>query len=760
MYDKDVISENSLNQINQIAERAISMDARRALATSRVSFEDPYADFDKLIEEEGVGEAGKIDLEKVQAVLPTVDKAEKVPDQVRSFIEAESLSKEQFDSLQNEFFNNEDLFKPYQERVVSSIKATGQTEEKYKTVYPNQAELDKAKKQLLAQPRKKDDPKPSQEDIEYRARQNMFNAKSRDIRMSNAKNWLFNIKDSDERSKVRKEIGDYIVEKRNKATWEIDDYAKDLQFDLSKFKESSLVNDFKNYTKGLKEKQKSIKSLQDKIIEKQKKGLPATEDLLEYRKMAENYKDFVGYYNQLGANLRNEKMDLETRISEYTEMVSTLKESDTQLDALKRIYNRTEKRFTDLGLGASGFFINSAAFLERINNYISTKGVVLDKETKEITEVKGSRFFIDEAEKVAKAKEFAAEKYYKPVNFDNAFDSLENFGNYAVDQVIAQLPIFAAIYTGNAGMLAVSAASASEYQTSRELEAQRAGGRKYDEDIVFLESLGFGTAEYVFGVTPTSLILKNVGRSATEATKRSLFNGSKNYFKYVKENGFLDIGLAAVDAGGEGLTTVFQNGIDGRPLSENVSESVFAGGMFASTFTGYSYLKGGFAASLSDYNTTANYRSNLKMIQSLDSAIGSPFVSESDKQAFRKQKQELEDQNNKIVEDRINLTTNNLNKQGGELLSASMKRQEELRVQAEALDNNDAIPADQKKVMISALQNEFNTLEAGADEFKKAFTNTFGLLKATEQNRLKNEATRLLQVDGVQEPSSWSRHRC
>ncbi len=77
MYDEDVISENSLNQINQIAERAISMDARRALATSRVSFEDPYADFDKLIEEEGVGEAGKIDLEKVEAVLPTVDKAEK-----------------------------------------------------------------------------------------------------------------------------------------------------------------------------------------------------------------------------------------------------------------------------------------------------------------------------------------------------------------------------------------------------------------------------------------------------------------------------------------------------------------------------------------------------------------------------------------------------------------------------------------------------------------------------------------------------------
>jgi hypothetical protein len=763
MYDEDIVAQNSLNKINQNIERGIIADAQRALATSRVSFEDPYSGFDELIEEEGIGEAGKIDLQKAEAVLPVVDKSERVPDQVRSFIEAEALTKEQFDSLQDEFFNNEDLFKPIiRTRLAEGSAGSGMDikaglmtpglQEQY-TVYPNQAELDKAKKQLLEQPRKKGDPKPTQEDIEYRARQNMFNAKSRDIRMSNATNFLFNITDPEERAKVRNEIGDYIVEKRNKTTWEIDDYAKDLEFDLSKFKESSLVSNFKNYTKGLKEKQKAIKTLQDKIVEKQKKGLPVTEDLLKYREISENYKDFVGYYNKLGANLRNEQMDLENRVSEYTEMVSTIKESETQLDALKRIYNKTDKRFTDLGLGFAGLFSNSAAFLETASNYLGAKTVILDEETKTVKEAEGSTFFQDVAKKVSKAKEFAAEKYYKPITFDKAFDSFENFGEYAIDQAIAQAPIFAAIYTGNVGMLAVSAASAGEYQISRQLEAEQIGGRKYDKDTVFLQSLGFGTAEYVFGAAPTSLILRGVGKSATELGKRNLFNGAKNYFKYIKENGVLDIGLAAADAAGEGLTTIVQNGIDGRPLGENVAESIFSGGMFASTFTGYSYLKGGFAAALSDYSTTSDYRANLKMMQSLQNAIDSPFTSKQDKEAFEKQRKELEDQNNKIVEDRINLTTNNLNKQGGELLSASMKRQEELRVQAEALDNNDAIPADQKKAMISALQNEFNTLEAGADKFKKAFTNTFGLLKATEQNRLKTEATRLLQVDGVQEPS-------
>ena len=763
IYDEDIVAQNSLNKINQNIEKGIIADAQRALATSRVLFEDPYAGFDELIEEEGIGEAGKIDLQKAEAVLPVVNKSERVPDQVKSFIESEALNKEQFDSLQDEFFNNENLFKPItRTRLAESSTGSGMDikaglmtpglQEEY-TIYPNQAELDKAKKQLLERPRKKGDPKPTQEDIEYRARQNMFNAKARDIRMSNATDWLFNITDPEERAKVRKEIGDYIVEKKDKATWEIDDYAKDLEFDLSKFKESSIVSNFKNYTKGLKEKQKAIKTLQDKIVEKQKKGLPVTEDLLKYREISENYKDFVGYYNQLGANLRNEQMDLENRVSEYTEMVSTIKESETQLDALSRIYNKADKRFTDLGLGFAGLFSNSAAFLETANNFFSAETLILDEETKTYKAAEGSTFFQDVAKKVSKAKEFAAEKYYKPITFDKAFDSFENFGEYAIDQVVAQAPIFAAIASGNAGMLGVSAASAGEYQTSRQLEAEQIGGRKYDKDTVFLQSLGFGAAEYAFGVAPTSLILRGVGKSSTELGKRKLFDGWKNYFKYVKENGALDIGLATADALGEGLTTIAQNGIDGRPLGENVAESIFSGGMFGATFAAAPYFKGAFAASLSDYSTTSDYRANLKMMQSLQNAIDSPFTSKQDKEAFEKQRKELEDQNNKIVEDRINLTTNNLNKQGGELLSASMKRQEELRVQAEALDNNDAIPADQKKAMISALQNEFNTLEAGADKFKKAFTNTFGLLKATEQNRLKTEATRLLQVDGVQEPS-------
>ena len=79
-----------------------------------------------------------------------------------------------------------------------------------------------------------------------------------------------------------------------------------------------------------------------------------------------------------------------------------------------------------------------------------------------------------------------------------------------------------------------------------------------------------------------------------------------------------------------------------------------------------------------------------------------------------------------------------------------MKRQEELRNQAEALDNNNSIPDDQKAAILNALEAEFDQIEAGADKFKQAFTNTFGLLSNKEQSRLKTEAERLLKVDGNQ----------
>jgi len=84
-------------------------------------------------------------------------------------------------------------------------------------------------------------------------------------------------------------------------------------------------------------------------------------------------------------------------------------------------------------------------------------------------------------------------------------------------------------------MFAVSAASAGEYQAGRQLEAEQLFGREADETTVFLQSLGFGAAEYVFGAGPTALILKGTYRGATPFGKRKILDGYKNYFRKIKK---------------------------------------------------------------------------------------------------------------------------------------------------------------------------------------------------------------------------------
>jgi hypothetical protein len=757
--DENNLAQYNLDLINQRADRAIAMDADRAMKSSKIVFQDDYVDFDPY----GVGEAGKIDLDQRKANIGVIEAKPESEDDIliRQFKEATDLQKPQYDTLYAEIFDNENLFTPVEKQKVvegaalsgMDIKAAMMTPSLQETIIitPYEDQLKKAEKQLN-ELRKIGQPKASKEDVEYRAKQNIFNEKARDIKMDNARAFIENIPE-EERTQAQQLIANSIVEKRNRATWEVDDFAKELELDLNKFKDSSLIKNFENYNKSIKSKQEQIKSVQDRIKNKQKKGQNITQDLIEYRDLANNYKDFVEYYNIQGSNLKNEQLDLENRMSEYNDMIFTIEDSEVQLDALKRNYDKFEKRFTDLKLGALSLGLNTAALLEKANNFMSATTLEVDNEGNVVGAAKPATFFQDEAKKLVEVKEFVANKYYKPVSFKNAFKSLSNFGEYALDQTINQAPIFAAIASGNLGMFAVSASSGGEYQAQRQLEAEKKGGRAYNEFNVFLQSLGFGAAEYAFGVAPTSLILKGTLRNASQTGKTQILDGWKNFFRNTRLNAGQDVGEIVLDAGGEGLTTIFQNGIDGRPLFENVGESVFSGGMFASTFKGASFFKGAAAAALSDYNTTSDYRANLRMLETIERAINSPFTNKNDIEGLNKQKQDLLNTNKEILENRINLTTNNLNKQGASLLEQSMKRQEELRIQAEALDNNNSIPAEQKESMLKSLEFEFNTIQDGINNFKKAFTNTFTLLSRSEQGKLKTEATRLLQVDGIQEPS-------
>ena len=776
--DPDLPSDQTLNinvgtqdvkAINNAVEKSMVLDAQTALENSEILFRENYDVFDP----DGDGEAGQIGLEERKSNVGIVKAGKETEDDklVRSFIEATDLQKNQFDDLYASIYNNEDLF------AVTEVTSggggssmTGYMPTTTTTVTANALKLQEAEDQLNEKVRK-GEPKPTKEQIEYRARQNMFNTQARELKMSNARDFIFNIpeyKEDDEgnvlkdedgnkiknRSEKQNIIADFIVERRDIATWTVEDFGKELALDLGEFKDSKLLKATKTSKEAIEKRQDEIKTLQETILQKRKKGESTLEEVSKYKELTTVYKDLVKYYNGQTLSVTNQKVDLENRITDYTNMIADLDDSGVQLDALSRVYDKFEKRQIDLALGSYGvLFANPLAFLEKVNNYMSATTLSEDPETGEIVEAEGSTFFQDQVKQLAEVKEFVANKYYQPISFKDAFKSLDNFGEFAIDQSIQQGPIFAALASGQGGMYALGMGTAAEYDAGRKLESEKDGGRAYDKNTVFLQSLGFGAAETIFGSAPTALILRGTLRGANDFGRRKLLDGWKNYFRNIKTNAPLDIGLIGADAGGEWTTNVFQNFIDGRPANQGGLEAFTVGGMFASVFTGMPYFKGAFAAALSDYKTNSDVRANLKIIEILSRSAQNPLLTKAEKERDAAMKQKLIDQNNEISKERIDLATNNLNKQGGDLLAETTVRQEQLRVEAESVQQNNSLDSETKNKLINDLNTEFDALENAADKFKVAFTNTFGLLTKKKQKALKDQAKTLLQYDKIGNPS-------
>ena len=755
------VGTQDVNVINNAVEKAMVIDAQTALANSEILFRDDYDVFDP----DGDGEVGQLGLEGRKSNVGIVKGDKETEDNrlVRSFIEATDLQKNQFDDLYASIYDNEDLF------AVTEVTSggggssmTGYMPTTTTTVTANVLKLEEAEAQLNEKV-KRGEPGPTKEQIEYRARQNMFNTQARELKMDNARAFIFNMpeyKEDDEgnvlkdedgnkienRSEKQNIIANFIVERRNMATWTVEDFGKELALDLSELKESKAVKNAKTSSKAIEKRQSEITALQETILQKRKNGESTLEEVSKYKELTETYRDLVKYYNGQTLNITNQKVDLENRITDYTNMIADLDDSGVQLEALKRIYKPFEKRMIDLSLGAYGVLaINPAAFIEKAFNYLDVSGKLAGAEDVTI--------FQDEAKKLAEVKEYVADRYYQPIRFNQAFKSWSNVGEFGLDQVVQQGPILAAFATGQGGMYVIGMGAAAEYDAGRKLESEQDGGRAYNKNTVFLQSLGIGTAETLFGAAPTSLILRGTLRGTNDFAKRKLLDGWKNYFRSTRQRLSLDVGLVAADASGEWLTNLTYNGIDGKPLNQGGLEAFVVGGMFASVFSGMPYIQGAFTAVLSDYKTNDDIRANLKLIKIYAAAENNPLLSKAEKKATADMKQKLIDKNIELTKKRIDLASNNLNKQGGDLLADVTVQQEQLRIEAESHRNNNSLDSETKSKLISDLNAEFDALENAADKFKVAFTNTFGLLPKNKQEALKDQAKTLLQIDKIGNPS-------
>ena len=346
-------------------------------------------------------------------------------------------------------------------------------------------------------------------------------------------------------------------------------------------------------------------------------------------------KDYQVQYNSLEAEQGNLiGMALDSDTSKYA------------LDSLKRVYDKEEKLALNLALGTFNIAAQSGVLVEDAIKFGFGNSALLG--TKD-TDFKNKKLFglAELGIKSQQAQEYVRNKYYKPVTFENAFDNLSNFGEYTLEKAVEQAPIYAAIASGGLGMFTVSASSGGDYSSSRRIESQQIGGRAYNPGDVLFRSLGYAGSEYIFGALPTSRLFKSLNKGSGNGTKREILDGMQQWWRNTKTYAPGNFGVAFVDKIGEGMTQVSQNLFDdsSQNIFRDVPEAVFVGGMFSYSAAAAPVIKGAVLANFSDFKTYDTYRANLKMINSLESSLKSPWTDADLKENTRKQIEQLKDQN-------------------------------------------------------------------------------------------------------------------
>ena len=683
------------------------------------------------------------------------------------------VSKVEQDEI-NALLANPDLFKPYvvETEIVSGgggSSMTGympsSTSIRSETIKPYENQLKEAKATLVKNRKIQNSSDPiTQQEIEDQAKAIIEYQKQDVIRNDNAAKLLKDGKITE--TQQRRFLG-IISDKAKDASWDLQPQADKVEAMTAKIKNGSTLQNIKSFSKSLEEDRLKLDALKSTMMkvsggDMKMDPLDSTNRIDEFNKALTEYNSIVsnsnkksGFLEKLGKEYQVKYNSLE---AEQGRLIGMALDSDTSkyaLDSLKRIYDKEEKLALNLALGTFNIAAQAGVLVEDVVKFSFGNSALLG--TKD-TDFKNKKLFglAELGVKSQQAQEYVRNKYYKPVTFDNAFDSLSNFGEYTLEKAVEQAPIYAAIASGGLGMFAVSASSGGDYSSSRRIESQQIGGRAYDAGDILFRSLGYAGSEYVFGALPTSRLFKSLNKGSGDASRREILDGMQQWWRNTKTYAPGNFGIAFVDKIGEGMTQVSQNLFDdsSQNIFRDVPEAVFVGGMFSYSAAAAPVIKGAVLANFSDFKTYDTYRANLKMINSLESSLTNPWTDADLKENTRKQIEQLKDQNLEIIEVQNRKVNNNLSREGFGYFQNGMERQEQLRVEAEAVLANESLSKEQKDKRIKELSNEFQALKNGINDYKQAFAKTFKLQTTKEQNRLKEEAKRRLQVRGKSAPST------
>jgi len=707
-----------------------------------------------------------------------------------NFVNITTISSEK--ELEIDRFVNDINFTPYKQNVVKPVFIPGATSggalpttSSTQEVSPYEEELDKARLILENERKEEGSNEPiTKQEIEGLARQIIKNEKVFEANNQLKKDYLENLP-NDEREALFSFVLDRVRENEKiylgKLPKQYTDpktgerYTRkeleerfDFEARFDDIKNSTLVSNIKNLTSAINVDQQKLVSLAKKIKENQANGFDVTELSQEYNTILTYLNRRVEGVNSYKKDLKYAIRDVQLDYSNYIKKGQEYQDDVYELEWLKRNYSQMKKYFGGLG-EAGDITINSINYaLGGLQQLLAVIEMTASPASKPALRLKQQELLQVQSD-VLDFRRKRLDRYVKAPEFKNAFDSIENFGEYTLNYGLELAPFYATMIgttylTGNpyAGITAASGTTGGMYAGERYNEMLN-GGRPYDPCEMNLTMTGYSIAE-IAGTIPEFKILKGVktrfkGSTGGEALEGGIKGWATRRLQGIPEYAKL-IGL---DFGGEiGITLTTQNLLDGKPLFAGFDEAAFNTLLFSNTMYVTPIMAGGIYNSLSTPKINAEFKSNVAEYNNIEfslydkrfknKVIKNSLTPDQVKQMKQTQLDLLKANENILLE--LNKKIKEMDAQGFKIYADAMTEIADLQNKANEIRNNPAYDFLTKERLIKPLRERFEKLVNARNVFTEAFTKTFRLLPKDEQKRINALAvSNLKRREGIDNPT-------
>jgi hypothetical protein len=318
-----------------------------------------------------------------------------------------------------------------------------------------------------------------------------------------------------------------------------------------------------------------------------------------------------------------------------------------------------------------------------------------------------------------------------------------------------QIPVLAQLTLGYGGIGLIGAGSYGQKINDIETLDQQRGSVTGNLEKR-LTALGFGGFEAGLGSLNTLKIFNTAFSNLDDVSSKAFFDGAKSYLKAKGPQLLNQVSAEFVLEGG----TVFgQNSIEVlrgemnlQNIFDNVDEGAVTGGLLGVTLGGVPILKGAALASMTDYNTMAEFRENESAISILNNEIEGMDKRTRTYKTRVDLINNLTESNSDILNKIENNLASKLTPEGFQLYKFVTSAQENIRLEVKSLLDRTDLSDSEKTKLLSIYQNRFSDLAKQRKEFKEDFQNVFSVESKNVKNKYKDLAKNKLVTKGVTDP--------